>query len=516
MDLETQVGQLFVFVMRDSSERMHPHDWAFLKRFRPGGLIVYPRHVQSRHQIAGYLSELQGAALELGVPGPLIVCVDHRGGDQAILAPDAGGLEFPAPMAQAAITTDHERAGQEIGGALARDGLDVGFNLNLAPYGDFLENKDIQRFVFGNSMMGADPHVNAALSVGLIRGMRAEGMGTTYCVFPGGYGSSDRDPHHFAGIIAGSRQELDRHLIAPRAALATGVDAVMLSHFQYPALDAASQPATFSKPIIQGLLRGELGYQGLVITDDIAMRGAVDVAGSSGEAAVRAIAAGADLVLCAGCAGWQERNAVVEAVRQGRISARRMEDAVERVLALKARLVRGVPAARRVPDPVDAGRMAYWMERSLTWYKPPTPDGGIAARPARRTVAAARWVHFLDAAVHVGGRVVEPVLLPWQNELAQEAGADDRARILASTAVGDRVLFGTGSVGDLCLAQELARAGREVWVAHAGRVFQVLRTPDIPVVLLTYSHGPTVSRKAVEVFYGLSQARGRTPVDLPV
>lgn len=104
--------------------------------------------------------------------------------------------------------------------------------------------------------------------------------------------------------------------------------------------------------------------------------------------------------------------------------------------------------------------------------------------------------------------MVEPVLLPWQNELAEEAGADDRARVVTSTAAGDRVLFGTASVGDLHLAQALARAGREVFVAHAGRSIQVLRAPELPVVL--------VSRKAAEVSCGLSEARARAPVELPV
>lgn len=365
VDLETKIGQLFIYTAGRSAQVGH-YERNFLRHYRPGGLI-YPSGRTAhptRRQIARYLRGLQQVNSELGLPGPLIVCVDHRGGDSSILPPEKGGLEFPAPIAQAALAGRAEQAGVEIGAAIARDVLDVGYNLNLAPYADFLERGDIERFVFGNSMMGANPEVNAALSVGLIRGMHSEGLRTTYCVFPGGYGTLARDPHYFTGVIDADRRTLaERYYIAPRAAFAAGADAVMLSHFQFPALDPGSRPATFSPPIINDVLRKEMGFDGLIMTDSIRMSGAVEVAGSRGEAAVRAIEAGADVVLCA---FWEERMAVAEAVRSGRISRARLDEAVARVLALKAKLATQVPGERREPDPIDRGRMAYWIGRSLT------------------------------------------------------------------------------------------------------------------------------------------------------
>lgn len=513
MDLETKIGQLFIYTAGKSAQVGHT-ERDFLRHYRPGGLI-YPSGPTAHHnrqQIARYLTDLQRVNAELGLPGPLIVCVDHRGGDSSLLLPEEGGLEFPAPIAQAALGAAAEQAGEEIGAAIARDVLDVGYNLNLAPYADFLERGDIEKFVFGNSMMGADPALNAALAVGLTHGMQAAGLRTTYCVFPGGYGSLPRDPHHFVGVIDADRRTLaDRYFVAPRAAFAAGVDAVMLSHFQFPALDPQSRPATFSPVIIQDVLRREMGFDGLIMTDSIRMQGAVAVAGSRGEAAVRAVEAGADVVLCA---LWEERMAVAEAVRSGRISHARLDEAVERVLALKAKLAADVPGARPGPDPIDHGRMAYWIGQSMTWARRPAGWRPLKRMAAPRVLALAGWSEFLDAAGEVCGEDVRALRLTVANTRDIVVMDEETAALLAMSEGYDCVLFGTSNRTDLELARRLHAAGRTVWVAHAGPVFEVEAAPELPVVLLSYSHGPLACRKAVEVLAGLLDAAGHVPVPL--
>jgi beta-N-acetylhexosaminidase len=513
VELETKIGQLFIYTAGKSAQVGH-YERDFLRRYRPGGLI-YPSGLTAHHtrqQIAHYLTDLQAANAALGLPGPMIVCVDHRGGDSSLLPPEKGGLEFPAPIAQAALTTRAEQAGEEIGAAIARDVLDVGYNLNLAPYADFLERGDIERFVFGNSMMGATPEVNAALSVGLIRGMQSEGMATTYCVFPGGYGSLARDPHHFVGVIDSDEQTLSaRYYVAPRAAFAAGADAVMLSHFQFPALDPESRPATFSPPIIQDVLRHQMGFNGLIMTDSIRMNSAIEVAGSRGEAAVRALEAGADVILCA---SWEERAAVAEAVHNGRISESRLDEAVDRVLTLKAKLATHIPAARSGPDSIDRGRMAYWIGQSMTWVRRPSGWQPLNQMTNPRILALAAWSAWLDAVGDVCGDNVHTLRLPVANTREAIIEQEEAALLLSMTEGYDCVLFGTSTPTDLRLAQRLQSAGRNVWVAHAGRVFEVEHAPELPVTLLSYGHGPLACRKAVEVFAGLLEATGEIPVPL--
>ena len=521
MDLRTKIGQLFVYTAGKSCSVGHA-ERDFLRHYRPGGLI-YPTGQtahSSRQQIARYMADLQSLNAELGLPGPLIVCVDHRGGDSSLLPPQKGGLEFPAPIAQAALGNDAERAGAAIGAAIARDVLDVGYNLNLAPYADFLERSDIKQFVFGNSMMGADPAVNAALTVGLIRGMHSAGMGTTYCVFPGGYGSLPQDPHHFMGVIDADREELEeKYFVAPRAAFAAGVDAVMLSHFAFPALDPELQPATFSRRIVQNLLRNELGFDGLVMTDSIRMKGCVAAAGSRGEAAIRAVEAGADIVLCA---SWEEQLAVAEAVESGRITAQRLDEAVGRVLALKAKLAQHVPGLRVAPDRVDQGEMAYWLGRSMTWLR--RPANWRPRRSGQRVIAVAAWTDFLDAAGEVLGTETRVLRLPVRNTRGEIADFtlnardtitdedDEVALLLQLTADADLLIFGTSTLQELRVASALQRAGRTIWVVHAGRVFEVSSAPELPVLLLSYSHGPVACRRALEVLVGRIEAAGRLPV----
>lgn len=525
MDLRTKIGQIFVYTAGKSRDVGHA-ERDFLRHYRPGGLI-YPTgqtaHT-SRQQIAHYMADLQAMNEELGLPGPLIVCVDHRGGDASLLPPEKDGLEFPAPIAQAALGGDAEAAGEAIGAAIARDVLDVGYNLNLSPYADFLERGDIKQFVFGNSMMGADPAVNAALSVGLIRGMHSAGMGTTYCVFPGGYGSLPQDPHHYLGTIEASRQELEeRYFLAPRAAFAAGVDAVMLSHFAFPTLDPVIQPATFSRRIIEEVLRGELGFDGLVMTDSIRMKSCVAAAGSRGEAAIRAVEAGVDIVLCA---SWEEQMAVAEAVETGRITRARLDEAVDRVLALKARLVRRVPGQRTQPDPIDQGTMVYWFGRSMTWLSRPADWRPAPATAGSCLTVIASWTHFLDAAGEVFGAGARALRLPVRNTRSEIADFAENTRdaitdedneialLLHMTAETELIIFGALTAQELRVACALHYAGRAVWVVHAGRVFEVTGAPGLPVTLLSYSRGPLACRKALEVLAGQIEAHGQLPVQL--
>ena len=512
MDIQTKIGQLFIFTLTDLLRGGWRHQREILRRYRPGGFIVNPlKQLGNRREVAGYISRLQEMAASLGLPGPLIICVDHRGGDSSILLPSAGGLEFPAPIAMAAIADDPERVSEEIGAAIARDVLDVGFNLNLAPYADVLEKGNIEKFAFGNSMMGSDPNVNAALAVGLNRGMQREGLRTTYCVFPGGYGSLDKDPHHFPGIIDADRETIEElHLHAARVTIAAGVDSVMLSHFQYPALDPRSLPATYSPAIIQDLLRGDLGFEGMVMTDAINMRGAIDVAGSRGEAAVRAIEAGADTVLFS---NWGDHKAVEDAVMSGRIPESRLDEAVERVLDLKKKLVSKAPGEKVSADPVDTGTMTYWIGRSVTWYRRPNDWRSLSALRGRRgrLVAVGGIGAFLDAAGEVGGDFVSLVFLPnttWLNPEPQETTFQT---LLQRTDPGDLVVFGTSTADDIRMAKRLARADRDVWIVHLGRVFDVREAVDMPVVLLAYSHQPVACRKAFEALFGLMDASGRLP-----
>lgn len=510
LSLETKVGQLFIYVQSGSPTQPDEHDRDFFRRYRPGGVIVYDRNVDSREQIGAYLAGLQGLNAELGYPGPLVVCVDHRGGDHAILEPDASGLEFPAPIAQTAIDDDLEAVGEEIGAALGRDVLDVGFNLNLAPYADFLERGDIEKFVFGNSMMGSDPEANAALSRGLVRGMRSAGVGATYCVFPGGYGSLDRDPHHFPGAIeAGEAEIRDRYLTAPRAAFDAGAEAVMLSHRQFPALDPESRPGTYSPPVIRDLLRDELGFDGLVMTDAIKMSGATEHAGSSEEAAIRAINAGADMILCA---DWDERLAVEAAVRDGRISEERVDDALRRVIRLKSSLSESGPEVQAQPDPVDQGRMATRIEQSLGWLR--RSDQNRSLSNANRVVGLATWREFLAAVGRVGGETAATLRIP-ESGMLSDVSVGDRVELVDRQTTGDEhLVVGTSSEADLELADALHNDGHEVSVVHCGAVFDVETLSDVPTVLLCYSHQPIAVRKAIEVLYGEAVASGEIPVSL--
>jgi beta-glucosidase-like glycosyl hydrolase len=476
-------------------------------------------HHFHRSRTADYLAAVQGLAEAEGLPGPLVVCVDHRGGNRTILSPDMAGLEFPAPIAMGALGDDAERAAEEIGRAIARDVLDVGFNLNLAPYGDFMEMPKVERFVFGNAMMGKSVDVNAAISRGLTRGMRSEGLGATYCVFPGGYGSLKQDPHHFAAIINADRADLDRRFLPiPKAAFAEGAEAVMMSHCQFPKIDPDSNPATYSPVIIQDLLRRELGFDGLVMTDSLRMRSVVNLAGGRGEAAVRSIEAGVDMVLCV---NWEERLAIEAAVKSGRISAARVEEAIERIQQLKRKLARRVPGKQSSPDVVDQGRMTHWIGRSIGWARKPREwrPLGTAGRSAAPPVFVSPHTRFLDAAGAIFGPAARLIRLNVANNFLDDpALEDDQLTVLQQLLEGSqgRVVFHTDDASDLSLAGRLLRSGVDVTVVHSGSALLVEGFPDLPAVLLSYSPTPVACRAGLEVVAGVREATGEISAPITV
>jgi beta-N-acetylhexosaminidase len=285
-----------------------------------GGITLFAYNVRD----PGQLAELTGA-LRAGRP-ELLISIDEEGGDVTRLETEHGS-SYPGNLALGAV--DDVALTEAVAGAIAGELAAVGVNLNLAPVAD--ANTNPLNPVIGVRSFGADPELVARHVAAFVTGTQRQGVAACAKHFPG-HGDTAADSHRELPVIEG---DLDTALLPFRAAIAAGTRAVMPGHLLVPDLDDA--PASLSEPILSGLLRGELGFEGVIVTDALEM-GAVSSTYGVEEAAVRALIAGADSLGLGHDlhedAVERVHAAIVDAVHAGRLAEERVAEAADRVAAL--------------------------------------------------------------------------------------------------------------------------------------------------------------------------------------
>jgi beta-N-acetylhexosaminidase len=373
----------------------------YIQQEKVGGFTI---SVGSPIEVAAKLNALQmmskvpllfGADLEAGAG------FRARGGYFVPNAIDLGGaIVFPPEMAVGA-TWDTTLA-YEQGRLTALEGRALGIHIAYAPVLDVNNNPDNP--VINTRSYGEDPRLAARMGVAFIHGLQDHGMIATGKHFPG-HGDTGVNSHLALPVVTVSRSRLDTVELVPfRAAVNGGVGAIMSFHGAMPALDSSGVPGTLSPKVLTGLLRGEMGFRGIIISDAMDMRGVLDQFGAA-EAVKRAIAAGID-VLIQPLDVSQTIDAVVEGVTDGRYTEARLDSSVRRVLEIKRKL--GL-AQRKL---VDLSALRFLVgdssnvqiarrvaEKSITLVK----DSPGSSQRARRTSALhhgrapsgpSRWERF--------------------------------------------------------------------------------------------------------------------------
>jgi beta-N-acetylhexosaminidase len=285
-----------------------------------GGITLFAYNVHDPGQLADLTAALRAERSEL------LISIDEEGGDVTRLEAEHGS-SYPGNLALGAV--DDVALTEEVASAIAGDLARAGVNLNLAPVAD--ANTNPRNPVIGVRSFGSDPELVARHVAAFVAGTQRQGVAACAKHFPG-HGDTAADSHRELPVVGG---DLASALLPFRAAIGASVQAVMTGHLLVPALDEA--PATISRPILSGLLRTELGFDGLIVTDALEMRGISQGLGVT-EAAVQALAAGAD-ALCLGHDLHEEavervHAAIVDAVRSGRLAEERLTDAAARVVAI--------------------------------------------------------------------------------------------------------------------------------------------------------------------------------------
>ncbi|MFA1539776.1 glycoside hydrolase family 3 protein [Actinomadura monticuli] len=473
MSVREKVGQLFVPRFSSRADGL-----AKVRKYHVGGLIYFPENFGSPAGTAAQSNALQKAAKI-----PLLLGVDE---EQGIVSRTPFITRFPGNMALGATRNPADaRAAARVTGTELHA---VGINLDYAPDADV--NVNPRNPVIGLRSFGSDPALASTMVTGAVAGYQDAGVAATAKHFPG-HGDTATDSHTGLPVIRHSRAEWER-LDAPpfRAAIAAGVDVVMTAHIVVPKLDRSGDPSTLSKTVLTGLLRDELGYRGVISTDSLEMAGVREKYGDA-VVPVRAIAAGADQLLMPPSLP-RAYNAVLKAVRSGKISEKRLDESVIRILALKQR--RGLFQGTAV-DPAKA-RAAI---------------GTAEHRAAARRVAE----HAVTLVRNKGG------VLPLKGRKVAVSGpgaarlqAALRRRGVATTAAGsaDVIVLTTENAGRATAARVRALGPKPVVVAALGRPYDLDAAGGAAAALATYSAGAVSVDALAGVLSGAVRPVGRLPV----
>ena len=491
---------------------------------------VYSRTVLGRPlEAASILNRLQAESRI-----PLLVTADFETGVGFRMA---GATNFPRAMAFGAA--GDPALAFEAGRVTAIESRAIGVHVNFAPVVDV--NNNPRNPVINTRSFGENPAKVGELAAAYVRGLQAGGMLATAKHFPG-HGDTEVDSHLELPVIRHSRSRLDVVELPPfRRSIAAGVAGVMTGHIQLPALaPRQGRPTTFSKPIVETLLREELGFTGLIFTDSMQMRAVTEMM-SPADAAGLAISVGHDVVLHSPD-DVSALEGIKTAVTEGRVTEAAITQSVRRILTAKARL--GLHRRNQVDLdslPLVVGTRAHQSiarqisERSMTLLK--DIDNSVPL-PIRRDESLL-YLSMLDYPSGWGLGAPSRIMIPeleqrWENvtsvELSDRSSRSEIELVHETASQYDAIVAGvfvrTASfsgrmdlVSDLVrllkqLSEQALRNDQPLVVVFFGNPYAATFLPELPSVLLTYDYRGLAEQSAVRALAGEIQIGGRLPVAL--
>jgi beta-N-acetylhexosaminidase len=519
MTLEEKVGQMLMVGFHNGDApayEMNRQALRLVHKYHVGGIILFDRNIESPRQVTQLTRQLQGHALGSSPGIPLLISVDQEGGKVSRF--DEGVTLFPGNMALGA-TRDPALAYQagKMTGAELRS---MGIHMNLAPVMDV--NNNAANPVIGVRSFSGDPEWTAVMGLAQIRGYHEGQVLTAVKHFPG-HGDTDMDSHLDLPTVNHSMKRLHEVELVPfRQAIQQGVDAVMSAHITFPAIEGKGGiPGTLSHRVLTGLLREQMGYQGVIITDDMEM-GAIAEHFGSAKAAVRAVQAGADLILISHDEAVQQKAmaALVHAVQQGTIPEKRIDQSVRRILQLKQQRL-GAHSIVREPtsEPLPAGKNRSPIadeiaERAVTLVQNPQNILPLQSEKHRRllVIAPVRGELLAQAFRGAGFQAAS-------REMSLDPDPKEVHSLIEAGKKADAVIVAV-SQSQLHKGQQKAVRGiystrKPVVVLGLDTPYDVLGLPKEVPYLALYSAHPASLREAARIVAGEAEAAGRLPVEIP-
>ncbi len=511
MTLEQRVGQLFMVSVYGKG--MGDTTSAFLQEMMPGGVALFTSNVGGPEETTSTVNAWQTAATQIGARVPLLVAVDQEGATVARLVD--GFTLLPAGWTMAAMPPEDAR---RVGQIVAEELRAVGVRMNLAPVTDVQTIKSNP--LMDRRTFGSDPNRVGAAAAAINAGMAERGVIGVLKHFPG-HGDAG-DSHAVLPQVDDSRERVESvELQSFRVAIQAGAEVVMLGHLVYPALDPTPDlPASLSPRVINDVLRGELGFEGVAMTDAMDMGAIVDHY-AHGDSAVRALNAGIDMIVTGPHMSLSDqremRRAVLDAVARGDIPQARIDEAVTRVLMLKSKhglldwtALESATAAQRVNAEAHQAILNALYENMITLAR---NNGGLLPINAATT-----RVVMIYPGIYPSTQRLCATHNPGMKSLAYSQAPTDQEIASAHTLARDAdviVVFTYDAIyqpKQQALVQTLP-PDKTVVVALQNP-YDYTAFPEVAGYVLSYFAVPGAFNAACNVLYGVHPARGVLPVTL--
>ncbi|MBH8592013.1 beta-N-acetylhexosaminidase [Paenactinomyces guangxiensis] len=518
MTLEEKVGQMVMGgfygdVPSEDARRL-------IQEAHVGSIILfsYTGNVKDPLQTAKLTNGLQKMATETRLKLPLFIATDQEGGVVARLT--TGATQLPGNMALGA--TRDRKLVQKAYKITAQELRAIGIQMNLAP--DLDVNVNPANPVIGVRSFAEDPRLVAQMGTEAIRALQKNNVVATAKHFPG-HGDTNVDSHLGLPVINKSKEELERVELVPfKQAVNSGIDAIMTAHINVPALDPTPDlPATLSKPILTGLLREKMGFNGLIITDSMTMAGVANSFGGIPQASVKAVEAGADIILLTPELTTDEQievyQEIVDAVRSGTLSEKRIDESVLRILKAKwkydlykDRFVDLRKVSKKVGTEKSAAQAQEIAMKSVTLVK---NEGNLLPLKlsADQKLGIISQYPILDQVKAYHSNAEEIYMKSTNPTDAEIAQAVEMAKNK------DVLVVGTYSASlypqQIKLVKELQKLNKPIAVVAFRNPYDIKDFPQVNAYLNVYGFRPVSLKAAVDTLFGANQPTGKLPVTIP-
>lgn len=526
LSLEEQIGQLFVVGLPGLT--VTPEIVELIQRYHVGGIVLFKRNLQDIQQIQALTQSLQQIAREAGHRYPLLISIDQENGMVRRFGDNT--TVFPGNMTLGAINST--ALTREIAQATGREMKALGINMNLAPVADV--NNNPANPVIGTRSFGEDPQRVARHVAAMVHGYQDTGVITSLKHFPG-HGDTAVDSHLALPSLPYTLERLESlELIPFHEGINAGADSVMIGHLYLPSLMPANEmlPATVSPAIVRELLRQKLGYQGLIITDCMEMNAVAETIGVE-QGAVMALQAGIDLVLISH--QYTRQKGAIEATQQalqaGEMAPQTIQEACERVLQLKARMLSWdtLPTVEQLstigrPDHLELRDRAYALSTTVVRDTPQllplslAPDQRLLVtilQPSSYTFAADKTQATESFVSELRQRHanIESLTITAQNAVEGMQGIDQRVSDFAMIIVVTVNANLDHYQGDF--VQHVLQYGKPTIGLAVYNPYDLLAMPQLGTYLATYECTPPSLRAVAGVLFGEIAAQGQLPVSIP-
>jgi len=517
MSLEQKIGQMFMCGF--ATKELNEHAQTLITDYHVGGIIYFRRNINDVKQVADLSIALQEIAANEGLP-PLWISTDQEGGMVARI--DVDGIDLiPGNMALgAAGNTEYTYKAAQLN---ASQLLSLGINMNLAPSLDV--NNNAKNPIIGVRSFGEIAEKVSEHGVAVVNAYQDLGLSAVGKHFPG-HGDTDVDSHHGLAVVAHDITRLKEVELLPFVkAIDSGIDAIMTAHVIFSAIEPNDIPATLSSAVLNDLLRVEMGFQGIIMTDCLEMHAISRNVGIA-EGAVQAVLAGADCILVSHNLSSQIEaiSAVKEAVESGRISESIIDDSVKRILEVKHRRAQQLGvissedeqtkslltkiACSSITLVKDEGQLPLKSDESLLVIWPEV---------SLENQMDERWNRLLTLGMALQGHVSELKELRICSE-PSEAEIENAV----STAKGySQIVMATYTAGGVLPIGQSVIVNRLLEQEHTRFIVTATRNPydineieNVPAYLCCYDNTSIMIESLASVLMGLQKAEGSLPVTI--